>query len=132
MAGAEHVTVNERAARAPFGADLVLADGWGFVSGLLPIDLNDDKAALPEMVEDQLKKVLANLEAILAARGLKKEQVVSVRIHVVELKRFHDRVNAAYAGFFGAGGLPARSVVGVSALPRGALVGMDVIVRGSQ
>ena len=57
---------------------------------------------------------------------------MSVRIHVVDLKRFHDRVNAAYAGFFGAGRLPARSVVGVSALPRGALVAMDVIVRGSQ
>lgn len=132
MPATEFVTLSERAARAPFAADLVLAGGWGFVSGLLPIDLNDDKAALPEMVEDQLKKTFANLEAILGARGLSKEHVVSVRIDLVELKRFHDRVNAAYAGLFAAGRLPARSVVGVSALPRGALVGMDVIVRGSQ
>src|SRR5262245_4599155 len=118
---AEYVTVNERAARARFAADLVLADGWGFVSGLLPIDLNDDRAALPEMVEDQLKKAFANLEAILGVRGLRKEHVVSVRIHVVDLKRFHERVDAAYASLFDKVRLPARSVVGVSALPRGAL-----------
>jgi 2-iminobutanoate/2-iminopropanoate deaminase len=125
----EHITVNERAARAPLAADLVLAGGWGFASGLLPIDLNDDRVALPEMIEDQLKKAFANLEAILGARGLTKEHVVSVRIHVVDLKRFHERVDAAYAGLFEQGRLPARSVVGVSALPRGALVSMDVIVR---
>ena len=132
MPATEYVTLNEGAPRAALAADLVLADGWGFLSGLLPVDLNDEKVALPEMVEDQLRKVFANLEAILGARGLGKANVVSVRIHLVELKRFHDRVNAAYAGFFGQGKLPARSVVGASALPRGALVGMDVIVRASQ
>jgi enamine deaminase RidA (YjgF/YER057c/UK114 family) len=125
----EHVTLRDGAARAALGADLVLADGWGFASGLLPIDLADDRAALPEMVEDQLGKAFANLETILAARGLGKGNVVSVRIHVVDLKRFHERVDAAYRGFFAAGRLPARSVVGVSALPRGALVSVDVIVR---
>lgn len=125
----EYVTVNERAARAPYAADLVVADGWGFASGLLPVDLADDRVALPEMVEDQLKKAFANLETILAARGLAREHVVSVRVNVVDLKRFHERVDAAYKGLFAPGRLPARSVVGVSALPRGALVSVDVIVR---
>ena len=126
----EHVTVNERAARAPYAADLVLADGWGFASGLLPIDLADDRVALPEMVEDQLQKAFANLETILTARGLGMGSVVSVRISVVDLKRFHERVDLAYRGLFAPGRQPARSVVGVSALPRGALVSVDVIVRG--
>jgi len=55
--------------------------------------------------------------------------VVSVRSSVVDLKRFNERVDLAYRGLFPAGRLPARSVVGVSALPRGALVSVDVIVR---
>ena len=107
----------------------MLADGWGFLSGLLPVDLNDDAVALPEQVEDQTRKILANLETILKSRGMGREDVVSVHIHLTEFKRFYDRMNSAYAGFFDKGRLPARSCVGVSNLPRGALVEMDFVVR---
>jgi enamine deaminase RidA (YjgF/YER057c/UK114 family) len=92
---------------------------------VLPIDPANDRTPLPEQVEAQTRKVLANFEAIAKARGLSREQVVAVRIALVDLPRLEERMETAYAGFFAAGRLPSRSVIGVAALPRGALIAMD-------
>jgi enamine deaminase RidA (YjgF/YER057c/UK114 family) len=122
---ADFITLRAESARARTGSDLVIAGGWGFVSDVLPIDLANDRTPLPEQVEAQTRKVLANLDTILEAKGLRRDQVVAVRIALVDLPRFEERMETVYAGFFAAGRLPARSVVGVAALPRGALVAMD-------
>ena len=122
---AEFITSRADAARARLGSDLVIAGGWGFVNNVLPIDPANDRAPLPEQVEAQTRKVLANLEAILKAKGLSRDQVVSVRIALVDLPRLEERMETAYAGFFAAGRLPARSVIGAAGLPRGALIAMD-------
>jgi 2-iminobutanoate/2-iminopropanoate deaminase len=121
----EFVTSRSDAARARLGSDLVIAGGWGFVNNLLPIDLANDRTPLPEQVEAQTKKVLANFDTIIQAKGLRRDQVVAVRIALVDLPRFEERMETAYAAFFAAGRLPARSLVGVASLPRGALIAMD-------
>ena len=128
MAEPNYLTLDPKTARARLSSDLVMAGNLGFVSGVLPIDLANDRATLAEFVEDQALKVLANLEAILAPHGMTRGNVVSVRINLVDFRRFHERVDEAYAGFFAPGRLPTRSVVGVSHLPRGALVAMDFVV----
>jgi 2-iminobutanoate/2-iminopropanoate deaminase len=122
---ADFITLRAESARARTGSDLVIAGGWGFVSNVLPIDLANERTPLPEQVEAQTRKVLANLDTILKAKGLRRDQVVAVRIALVDLPRFEERMETVYAGFFAAGRLPARSVVGVATLPRGALVAMD-------
>jgi 2-iminobutanoate/2-iminopropanoate deaminase len=122
---AEFVAVSRNAARAQFASDLVVFDGWAIAAGVLPVDLANDRVHLPEQVEAQTRQVLANLETILKTRGLRKEQVVSVRIALVDLPRLEERMETAYAGFFAADRLPARSLIGVSHLPRGALIAMD-------
>jgi enamine deaminase RidA (YjgF/YER057c/UK114 family) len=104
-------------------------DGWGFVSGVGPVDLDNPSVPLPESVEDQTRKILANLDKILKKRGLAAEHVISVRVHLVEFKRFYERMNRVYTGFFTGAKVPARSCVGVSALTRGALIEMDFIVK---
>jgi enamine deaminase RidA (YjgF/YER057c/UK114 family) len=103
--------------------------GWGFVSGIGPVDLENPAVALPESVEDQTRKILANLEKLLRKRGLSREQVVSVRVHLVEFKRFYERMDRAYSAVFSGAKEPARSCIGVAALTRGALVEMDFIVK---
>jgi len=128
----EFITTRHDAARAQLGSDVVLADGWGVVAGVLPIDLDNDRAALPEQVEAQTRKVLANLERILAAAGLAKGAVAAVTVQLVDLPRLFERMNAGYTGFFAAGRLPARTCVGVTALPRGALVQMDFVLRAER
>jgi 2-iminobutanoate/2-iminopropanoate deaminase len=126
---ARHITTNPESRRARLGSDLLLVDGWGLVAGQLPIDLADDKVPLPEMVEAQTRKILGNLETILAAAGLGKDCVVQVRISLVDFKRLYDRMNSAYVGFFPPDRLPVRSCVGVAQLTRGALVEMDFVLR---
>ena len=122
---AEFVTGRADSARARLGSDLVIAGGWAFVNNVLPIDPANDRVPLPEQVEAQTRKVLANFEAIIKAKGLSRDQVVAVRIAVADLPRFEERMETAYAGFFAVGRLPARSVIGVASLPRGALIAMD-------
>jgi 2-iminobutanoate/2-iminopropanoate deaminase len=125
----EFIGTRKDAARARVGSDLVLVDGWGVVSGVLPIDLANDRVHLPEQVEAQTRKVLANLQTIIGTKGLGKEHVVAVRVMLVDLPRLQERMETAYAGFFAADRLPARSLIGVSHLPRGALVAMDFTLR---
>jgi 2-iminobutanoate/2-iminopropanoate deaminase len=125
------VAANPGAARAALASDIVLVDGWGFVSGVSPIDLADDRAPLPEGVERQTRKIFANLEVLLQKAGLAKENVVAVRVSLVELPRLYERMNEAYAGFFAADRLPARSCIGVSHLPRGAQIEMDFVLSAT-
>jgi len=122
-------TVRPEAVRAKHASDLVVAAGWVFVSGVLPIDLDDDLEPLPEFVEDQTDRVLANTERLLGTVGLSRHDIVSVRVYLANLAKHLARMNDAYGGFFAADRLPARSCEGVSALPRGALVAMDFIAR---
>jgi 2-iminobutanoate/2-iminopropanoate deaminase len=124
-APAEFITSRADAARALLGSDLVIAGSWAFVNNVLPIDPANDRMPLPEQVEAQARKVLANFDAILKTKGLRRDQVVSVRIAVADLPRFEERMETGYAGFFAADRLPARSVLGVASLPRGALIAMD-------
>jgi enamine deaminase RidA (YjgF/YER057c/UK114 family) len=74
-----YLFINPEGVRAKLASDVVIAGGWGFISGLAPIDLQDDRAPLPEGVERQTRKIFANLETLLAAAGLDKRNVVSVR-----------------------------------------------------
>jgi 2-iminobutanoate/2-iminopropanoate deaminase len=122
---AEFITSRADAARARLGSDLVIAGGWAFVNNVLPIDPANERTPLPEQVEAQTRKILANFDAIVKAKGLSRDQVVAVRLAVVDLPRLEERMETAYLGFFAVGRLPARSVVGVAALPRGALIAMD-------
>ena len=114
--------------RAGWAADLVLVNGWGMICGLGPIDLEEDRVPLPEGVERQTKKILANLDVLLKRAGLTRANVVAVRIALVEFPRLFERMNAAYAGFFSPDRLPARSCVGVTHLTRGAQIEMDFVL----
>src|SRR6266568_2589191 len=81
------VAANPGTARATLASDIVLVNGWGFLCGVLPIDLADDRVPLPEGVERQTRKIFANLEVVLQRAGLAKETVVSVRVSLVEFPR---------------------------------------------
>ncbi|HEY1797883.1 MAG TPA: RidA family protein [Stellaceae bacterium] len=122
------ITTRDDAARSALGSDVVLVNGWGFISNLLPIDLDNDRTPLPEGIERQVQKIFANLDVLLGQARLGRENVVRVSIYMTEFPRLYDRMNAAYAGFFAAGRLPARSCIGVSNLVRGSQVAMDFVL----
>ena len=122
------ISINQQSARAKLASDVVLVNGWGIVSGVGPVDLENDRVPLPEGIEKQTKKVLANLETLLKAAGLGREHVVAARVYLVEAPRLLERLNSAYVGFFAADRLPARTVIGVSHLTRGSQVEMDFVL----
>jgi len=127
----EFLSLNPASARAPLTSDIVLAEGWAIIAGQIPIDLRDDRAPLPDGIEGQTRKILANLAVLLEAGGLRQEDVVSIHISLVDFARLYERMNSAYVAFWPRDRLPTRSVVGVVALPRGALVAMDFRIRRS-
>ena len=114
---------------APVGAALVWAAGLAWVNGVLPVDLENPSKALAESVEEQSRHIMRNLDQLLAAQGLDRQQVVAVTVHLRHMNRFEARFEKVYAGFFEAPHWPTRSLVGVSELPREALVAMDFVVH---
>ena len=117
---------------APVGAALVLASGLAGVNGVLPVDLETPNKALAESVEEQSRQIMRNLDQLLSAQGLSRQQVVAVTVHLRQLNRFGARFEKVYAGFFEAPHMPTRSLVGVAELPREALVAMDFVVHAGQ
>ena len=95
-----------------------------FLSGQIPLD-----PATGEMVaggiEEQTRRVMENLRAVLSAGGAGFDRVVRTTIFLVDLADFA-KVNEVYGGYFGASP-PARATVQVAALPRGARVEIDAI-----
>jgi 2-iminobutanoate/2-iminopropanoate deaminase len=80
-------------------------------------------------VEEQSRHIMRNLDQLLSAQGLSRQQVLAVTVHLRQMNRFGARFEKVYAGFFEAPHLPTRSWVGVSELPREALVAMDFVVH---
>lgn len=125
----ERIFLKRQSSRPRAGSDVVLANGFAYVGGLTPIDLDNERAPIPEHVEDQVKKIFANLDRILRDVDLSKDDLVSVRISLVDLPRLYDRMTAAYRECINPDRLPARSCIGVSHLPHGALVLMEFIAE---
>lgn len=79
-------------------------------------------------IEEQTKRVLENLKAVLAAAGAGFEQVVKTTVFLKDMADFA-AMNAIYAIYFAPDGViaPARSTVQVAALPKDGLVEIECI-----
>jgi 2-iminobutanoate/2-iminopropanoate deaminase len=95
-----------------------------FCSGQIGIDPATGDL-VPGGVEAEVRQVLLNLAAVLAAAGVTTDAVVRTTIYLVDLADF-GVVNEAYSAFF-VEPFPARATVGVKELPRGARVEIDAI-----
>ncbi len=113
---------------APY-SHVVEADGWLFLAGQIASDLDFEPEALPDGIEAQTHKVMANLKFILEGAGAGLENVVSARVFLAHFEEDYRRMDAVYARYFDADKRPARTTVGVTALASGALIEIDVIAR---
>lgn len=102
----------------------IAAAGMLFVSGQIALDPASGVLA-SATIEDETRRVLENLRAVLGAAGLSTDAVVRTTVYLTDLADF-PRVNQVYAEFFRAP-FPARATVQVAALPRGARVEIDAI-----
>jgi reactive intermediate/imine deaminase len=101
------------------------AGSWLFISGQIPLDPSTGDIVGPD-IEQQTRRVLENLKAVVVAGGATLSDVVKTTIYLTDLADFAT-VNRLYGEYFGAP-FPARATVGVAALPRGSRVEIDAIV----
>ncbi|MBP7557548.1 MAG: RidA family protein [Chitinophagaceae bacterium] len=67
-------------------------------------------------VQQETRRCMTNLDAILKAAGMSFSNVVKTTIFITDMKRFAE-INEVYGSFF-TGDFPARETVQVSALPK--------------
>ena len=105
----------------------VRAGEYLFVTGQLGVDPKTN-TLVPGGTVAQTHQVMRNLQAVLAGAGTTLARAVMVRIYLTNFADYA-AMNAAYASYFAAGKLPARTTVGVTALALAAAVEIDLIVR---
>lgn len=107
----------------------IVSGGLVYVSGQLPIDPGTGEKLGDRPVEEQTRRALDNLEAVLLAAGSSREKVLKITVYVSDISLW-DLVNREYAAFFGEH-KPARSVVPTRDLHFGLKVEVDAIAVSS-
>ena len=106
-------------------SDGVIVGDLFFVSGQTPVDFATSSVVLGT-IEEETRRVLNNIKAILERGGATMDNVVKCTVHLADSDDF-DRFNAEYATFF-TGVRPARTTV-QSGLKHGIKVEIDVIAK---
>lgn len=106
----------------PYSPALRVGD-FVFVSGQGAIDPKTRKL-VGETIEEQTRRTLENIKALLEAAGATLADCVKVTVHLADISLF-DRFNAVYAEYF-PDPKPTRTTVQSTLLP-GMLVEIDVI-----
>lgn len=107
----------------------VEADGWVYLTGQFPRDLEAPDAPLPEGIDAQTWATLRNMEKLLTALRLGWGNLVSMRVYLTEFDRDYAAMNATYASIIPEDCRPTRTCLGVSRLVRGSLIEMDAVAR---
>jgi 2-iminobutanoate/2-iminopropanoate deaminase len=95
-----------------------------WLSGQIPLDPATGEL-VKGTIQEETRRVMENLKAVLAAAEATFEQVVRCTIYLTDLADFA-AVNEVYGAYVGSPP-PARSTVQVAALPRGARVEIDAV-----
>ncbi|MGD9848139.1 Rid family detoxifying hydrolase [Desulfuromonas thiophila] len=112
------------AAIGPYSPAIAIGDTVYF-SGQIPLDPVSGEL-VNGGIEAQTRQVLANLQALFSAAGVRPEQVVKTTVYLTDLADFAT-VNALYGELFGPPAPPARVCIQVAALPKGAAIEIDCI-----
>ena len=119
-------TIQSPDAPAPVGAysQAVIHGELAYLSGQIPLDPASGELA-GDTIEEQTRRVLANLGAVLSAAGSSWREVLRVTVYLADISDF-PAFNRVYAEVLGEA-RPARSTFQVAALPLGARIEIDAI-----
>ena len=116
-------TEHAPAAIGPYSQAVVHGD-LVICSGQIPIDPATG-AFVEGGIEEQTRRVLQNLDAVLRAAGSDLSKALRLTVYLADMEDF-SRVNEVYGTFFG-DDPPARAAVEVARLPKDARVEIDCI-----
>lgn len=102
---------------------------YNHLSAQLPIDAKSGELVAGG-VKEQAKQCLKNIKAIIESIDHAMDDVVKVNIFLKNIADI-DAVDEVYKTFF-PGGVPARKVIGVSALLQDALIQIDAVVSNAE
>jgi len=102
----------------------IRTDQLVFTAGQIPIDPATG-SLVGGPIEDQTRRVLDNVKAVLEAAGTGLDRAVKMTVFLTDFNNFQ-RMNAVYAEYF-PDSPPARSAVQVSALPLGAEIEIEAV-----
>jgi 2-iminobutanoate/2-iminopropanoate deaminase len=87
-----------------------------YLAGQIPIDPKTNQVLSNGTIEEQTRRVLDNLSAVLAADGLSMDNVVTTTVFLKDLADF-EKMNGVYATYF-KNAPPARATIEVARIPR--------------
>jgi reactive intermediate/imine deaminase len=102
---------------------------YNHISGQLPLDPKTG-GIVAGGVKEQAKQCLKNIKAIIESVDHVMDDTVKINIALKNIADI-DALNEVYTTFF-KGDLPARTVIGVSAIPMDALVQIDAVVSNAE
>lgn len=97
-----------------------------YLSGQIPL-VPETMALVEGDVEQQIRRVFDNLQAVCRAAGGDLADIAKLNIFLTDLTHF-PTVNSVMAEYFSEP-YPARAAIGVAALPKGAGVEMDGVME---
>ncbi|MBI1757086.1 MAG: RidA family protein [Fimbriimonas ginsengisoli] len=116
-------TPNAPAAIGPYSQAVRTTGTLVFLSGQIPLTPSGE--LVTGDIKEQTAQVMRNIDAVLAAAGLSKANVVKTTVFLSDMAHFA-AMNEVYGAYFGESA-PARSTVAASGLPRGVDVEIETI-----
>lgn len=96
-----------------------------YVSGEIAIDPTTNQVMSNANIDDQTRRALDNIKAIVTAAGMTMDNVVSTTVYLTNINEF-DRMNQVYASYFKTAP-PARATVQVARLARDVKIEISAI-----
>lgn len=107
----------------PYSQAIIIGD-MVYCAGQVPLDPATGQL-IEGGIEDQTRRVLNNLKAVIEAAGSSMDRVVKTTVFLTTMDNF-TAMNGVYGEFFSSPP-PARSTVAIAGLPRGALLEIEAI-----
>lgn len=128
MNGARYLNAADLRPPAGHYSHAVCANGFVFVAGQIPVTPAGERLVAASF-ERQVRQVLANLDAVLAAAATDRSRLVQVRVYVTDMETHWPAFDALYRDWIG-DTRPARAVVPVPALHGGVAVEIEAVALG--
>ena len=119
----------DKAPRSPLSTQTVAFSHYNHLSAQLPLEAKAS-AVVAGGIKEQAGQCLKNIKAIVESVDHVMEDVVKINIFLKNIEDI-DAVNEVYKTYF-PNGVPARRIVGVSALEMGALIQIDAVVANEE